>query len=487
MAVRRPRIGARRGMSVLVLAVSCVALLATSQLPDQATLSANSVLAGTVSADAPRVAGTLRIGLSAAALPVGSETIDRVSGQLRISASGVERGRLVLTVTTPTGPVAPLDDPYGATLVPIEQLCPAAEPCDTEVELAVEWLGAGRGMLGEVRLTAVLEVVYSGVKEVPLGATARLEQVAALAPVAAGPALTAQTPDELIVLDRDHWAAARHVRLTASPQALAGETLAFFEQSITRLDSGRVLITVIPDEDRSERLDPSLPFDPFAGCRRSAPCETDFTIRFELSGVDVDMVASVRWSFGARSAFPDDDAVPAGAELTAVMDRAADATLDTPAIHESLSGTLQFVRDSEHDRLQAQGFRLEVEVPPGALPTGAFGGLPPAARAILTVRGDADGYLSTRFESQDERAQDASRRWKAAEGGASVLDNPLRECEIGIGCTRTIIVNIAPQVADDVDGPIEITWQLDVVLAYPALDEVPRLALLELRALPGGG
>lgn len=485
--MRRPRIGARRGTAVLVLVASCVALLATSQPPDRAVLSATQVMTGTISAEAPRVAGTLRIALSAAALPVNSATIRTLGGGLRVAASGVERGRLVITMVGPAGPLVPATDPYGGTLIPIEQLCAAGEPCETEVGVSVEWLGAARGMSGEVRVSTTLEVVYDGVQEIPAGATAGLQPGAALAPAAPGPSLTAQTDDEQFVLDRDHWAAARRVRLTATPAALEGRTLAFLDHAVGQLDGGHLLVTVIPDEDRGETLDPATPFDPFAGCERSAPCERGFTIRFELSLVDPQAVATIRWSFGARSAFPADDGLPPGAELAAIVDGVADATTDVPAVTESLSGSISFARDAERGRFPTERFRLLVEVPAGALPPDAFGGLPPAARAVLTVRGAVDGYLSVRLEPSDERLQDAGRQWTAAEGGAGLLLNPLRECEVGIACTATIWVSISPAAAEGVAGPVEISWDLDVVLAYPALDAVPRPAMLELRQLPAGG
>lgn len=487
--MRRPRIGARRGTAVVVLVASCVALLATSQPPDRAVLSANQVMTGTISAEAPRVAGTLRIALSAAALPVNSATIRTLGGGLRVAASGVERGRLVVTLAGPAGPLVPAPDPYGGgTLIPIEQLCAAGEPCETEVGVSVEWLGAARGTFGQVRVSTTLEVVYDGVQEISLGATASLQPGAALAPAAPGPSLTAQTDDEQIVLDRDHWAAARRVRLTATPAALAGHTLAFLDHAVGQLDGGQfLLVTVIPDEDRGETLDPTTPFDPFAGCERSAPCERGFTIRFELSLVDAEAVATVRWSFGARSAFPEDDGLPPGAELAAIVDGAADATTDAPAVEESLFGSISFAPDAERGRFPTERFGLLVEVPAGALPPDAFGGLPPAARAVLTVRGAVDGYLSVRIEPSDERLQDAGRQWTAGEGGASLLLNPLRECEASIACTATIWVSISPTAAEGAAGPVEISWDLDVVLAYPALDAVPRAALLELRQLPADG
>ena len=485
--MRRPRIGARRAAAVLVLVASCMALLATSQPPDQAWLTATRSLTATLSAEAPRAAGTLRIGLSAEALPVGSETIRQVTGGLKVTAGGVPRGRLVVDVEAPGSPLAPSSDAYGATVVPIEQLCPAAEPCDVEVEVAVEWLGAQPGASSQVSVYVALEIVYDGIKELPVGATARLDGVAALAAAAPGPSIAAQTPDEQIVLDRDHWAAARHVRLTASPRALDGHTLAFLDQAVGQLVEGTVLVTVIPDDDRGERLDAHTQFDPFAGCERDAPCERGFTIRFELSMVESESVATVRWSFGARAAFPEDASLPAGAELVAEVDGQADASDDAPTLHETLSGSFVFVRDADQDRFPSQGARLAVQVPPSALPAGAFGGLPPTARAILTVRGAVDGHLSVQVEAEDERARHVGRKWSGPDGAASVLLNPLRECGIGIACTRTILVSISPQVAEDVEGPIEVTWELDVVLAYPALDELPRLALLELRQLPAGG
>lgn len=484
--MRRPRIGARRGTAVLVLVASCAALLATSQPPDQAILSATHVMTGTVSAEAPRVAGTLRIALSAAALPVGSATIRSLGGGLKVTAGGVDRGRLVITLRGPAGPLVPATDPYGGTLVPIEQLCAAGEPCETEVDVLVEWLGASRGTISEVRVSTTLEVVYDGIQELPQGATAGLQLGAALAPAAPSPSLTAQTDDEQIVLDRDHWAAARHVRLTATPAALEGHTLAFLDHAVGQLDDGHLLVTVIADEDRGEVLDPAAPFDPFAGCERGAPCERGFTIRFELSMVDAEAVATIRWSFGARSAFPEVDAVPDGAELAATVADVADATTDAPAIEESLSGTLSFARDPERGRFPTEGLRLVVDVPPSALPAGAFGGLPPAARAILTVRGAVDGYLSVRVDADEERAQDVGAQWLAADGGATVLLNPLRHCQVDVACVATLDVSISPRPTDDVAGPIEITWQLDVVLAYPALEDVPRLARLELRQLPRG-
>jgi hypothetical protein len=484
MAMRRPRIGARRGTAILFLVASCVALLATSQPPDQATLTARSTLSASLGEGAPRAEGVLRVSLSAAALPVGSETIRSVTGRLTLTAQGVDRGRLVISVGSRTVPIAPRADDYGATVVPIEQLCPAAEPCDAEVDVAVEWLGAGRGTISHVTVTATLEVVYHGVMATPPGATAGLAAAQELAPEAPGPTVAAQTPDEEIVLGRDHWAAARRVRLTATPEALAGDTLAFFDQSPVQLHGGRLLVTVSPDENSSEQLDPTIPFDPFTGCDRAAPCERELIVRFELAGVDADAEAAVRWSFGARAAFPEDEAVPPGAALTAAITEATDATADVPAISETLSGTLSF--EVVDGRPRTQGFRVEIDVPPTALPPRAFGGLPPTARMILTVHSPLEGYLSMRVSAAAERVQDASRKWAAGEGGATVLDNPLRDCDVSFRCGRTIDVSISPRTAEAVEGPIEITWELEVLLAYPALDEVPAEARIDLRE-PGHG
>jgi hypothetical protein len=234
-------------------------------------------------------------------------------------------------------------------------------------------------------------------------------------------------------------------------------------------------------------LEAGQPFDPFAGCPTDAACDRGFTVRFELAMTESRSLATVRWSFGARVAFPEDEAVPAGAALGARVDASADAALGAPSLRESVSGTFVFVPDEE-GRMVGQGIQLDVEASAAALQPLAFGGLPPTARAVLTLRGTADAAASVYLESDEERYATGSRKLPGPTGEATFLFNPLRDCDIGISCTRTIRLNVsALPPAEGITAPIEIGWELDVVLAYPALDEVPSLARVILRQLPGGG
>jgi hypothetical protein len=318
-------------------------------------------------------------------------------------------------------------------------------------------------------VNATLEMVYHEREVVPDGARIALEQGTTMAPVPAGPTIRAATEQELIVLDSEHWAAARHVVLTASEAARRGEVLAFLDQRVSQLPVRDVSVTVVPDGAPDEILRPDEPFDAFATCPETGECTRSYTVRFELRWAEQGASAAVQWSMGARATFPDADTVPNEASLSAQVDGRTDATADASSVGTSASGEFEADGSAQVSiRIQANG---------SAVPRSGFGHLTPAGRAVLTLR--STGYATVVVNVKEEQTIGTSR--VLDEGGqAHVFVNPLKACAYQEACTRTLTINVTTGRPDGSAGTVDISWELDLAIAYPAAEAAPPDAQVSL-------
>jgi hypothetical protein len=458
----------RRAFAIFVLLVACAGLLATSPPIIESKLTASGGLIATLTSEEPRATGRLHLSLTAAALPV-DDGLSRTDGVLTLDLPGHLSGVIAMNVRGVDLAIVPGEE-YGATVIPIEQLCRVAEPCERELEVSVEWLAPDSTSLG-VTVNARLEMVYHEREVVPDGARIAIEQGTTMAPVPAGPTIRAATEQELIVLDTEHWAAARHVVLTASEAARRGEVLAFLDQRVSQLPVRDVSVTVVPDGAPDEIIRPDEPIDAFATCPETGECSRTFTVRFELRWAERGASASVRWSMGARATFPDADEVPRDASLSAQVNGQTDATTEASSVGTSASG--EFEADG-HAQVS-----IRIQANAASLPHAGFGYLTPAARAVLTLR--STGYATVIVDVKEEGTIGTSRVLN--EGGeAHVFVNPLKSCAYQQACTRTLTINVTTGRPDGSAGTAEVSWELDLAIAYPAADAAPPNAQVSLVA-----
>ncbi|MGH2489353.1 MAG: hypothetical protein ACRDFR_07035 [Candidatus Limnocylindria bacterium] len=377
------------------------------------------------------------------------ELPEHLSGVITMTVSGVD-----LTVVP--------GEEYGRTVIPIEQLCRVAEPCERELEISLEWLAPDSTSL-TASVQANLEMVYHEREEAPAGAEVGITPSVAMAPQPAGPAIRSATEQELIVLDAEHWAAARHVVLTASEAARGGRLLAFLDQRVGQIPLRDVSVTIIPDAAPYETLTPDAPIDAFGSCPDAGECSRGFTVRFELRWAEVGAAASVHWSMGARASFPDADEVPPDALLTAQVDGRTDATLDGASISATASGT--FEADG-HAQVS-----IRIDANSLALPRTAFGYLPPAGHAVLRLT--STGFANVVVSVSQEETVGTGRVLSEEAATARIFVNPLKTCAYENACARSLVINVTTGRPDGSAGTAEISWELDLGIAYPDLQTAP--------------
>lgn len=466
MAEARPG-GARRAAAVVVLLVMCAGLLATSYAPVESRLTASQAVTATLTGDEPRATGRIRLSVNAAALPVDDGPY-RTDGVLTLDMPAHLSRVITMTVSGVDLTIIPGEE-YGATVIPIEQLCRVAEPCERELEISLEWLAPDSTSL-TAGVQANLEMVYHEREEVPDGAQVNIVRSAEMSAQPAGPAVRAATEQELIVLDAEHWAAARHVVLTASEAARRGQSLAFLDQRVSQLPVRDVSVTIIPDDAPDETLPSDAPIDAFGSCPGAGECSRGFTVRFELRWAEVGTIASVQWSMGARATFPDADQVPPGALLTAQVDGRTDAALDGALTTATASGA--FEADG-HAQVS-----IKIHANRAALPNPAFGHLPPTGHAVLRLT--STGHANVVVSVSEEETVGTSRVLSEDAATARILVNPLKTCPYEMACTRTLVINVTTGRPGGSAGTAEISWELDLGIAYPDLQAVPADAEISL-------
>jgi hypothetical protein len=466
MAEARPS-GARRAAAVLVLLVMCAGLLATSYAPVESTLAASQALTATLTSDEPQATGRIRLALNAAALPV-DDGVYRTDGVLTLDMPAHLSRVITMTVTGVDLTVVPGEE-YGRIVIPIEQLCRVAEPCERELEISLEWLAPDSTSLS-ASVQANLEIVYHEREEAPDGAEVAITRSAEMTAQPGAPAIRSATEQELIVLDPEHWAAARHVVLTATVAAREGKVLAFLDQRVSQLPVRDVSVTIIPDDAPDETLEPDAPIDAFGSCPDGGECRRGFTVRFELRWAGAAAAASVHWSMGARASFPDLDEVPPDALLTAQVDGGTDARLDGALTNATASGA--FEADG-HAQVS-----IQIRANRAALPEPAFGYLPPTGHAVLKLT--STGHANVVVSVSEEETVGTARVLSEEAAAAEIFVNPLKTCPYEAACTRTIVLNVTTGRRDGSAGTAEISWELDLGIAYPDLQRAPADAEISL-------
>jgi hypothetical protein len=374
-----------------------------------------------------------------------------------------------------------------------------AEPCEREFEVVLEWIAPRPSQQLSASYTATLELVYHGVEENPVGAAADWTETTALSPTPPGPVASAATAAEQIVLDDDHWAASRHVVLTASEVARGGELVALLDWRLSGDTKSVVRVTIDPDEPGVETVaGEAFAFDPFEGCASNGECRRGLTVLFELEAAPAGTTEDLRWSLEVRAGFPAEDVVPDGVELSAIVDRAASATSDDPNLVEMATGRMELSLPTAPTPtiavlapatgLRSASVSVTLRANRASLPLDGFGGLPPTARATLTVASPHEVSVDVQVRSADGVETGASVKDDQSRPASSVVLNPLRSCSLGQPCTRTLIITAtALGPPDDAPDVVKVEWDLRVFLAYPGLDAVPRGADLELIVDPEDG
>ena len=471
---RAPRIGRRRRVVALaVFVASTVALLATSYSPVQSTLLATHRGSVDLTADTPRATGRVQLDLSAEALPEPEPPM-RTVGEVRFSTDQPDVVMDVTAVSLDALPAAEID---GLTF-PVGQLCRVAEPCAVEFEVVLE-LTSPDQELSLASFDAVAEIVYEEVEVNPDGASASWTETSAMTTEPPGAVETASTDPEHLTLDEGGFAVSRHVLVGASEAARSGETTFVLDVGPSRPSPGRVLVTLDPDTPGQDATADGGPIDPFADCPSNGRCERGLMVTFLLTGERQLQPSTFEWHAAVRAASPAADAVPAGAALDIVVDDKAAVTETTPRIVGSLSGSVP--GDALPGTVSGGDiFTVEVlvDVSAGALPVRGFSGMPVTALATLPLGSDREGSANVEVVSGDVVEAVGSVKYGPDRSG-ELLFNPLRTCAMGRACVREVILNLTPLNVGD-PAAADVIWGLDLEIAYPALDEVPLGADVEL-------
>ena len=442
---------ARRAAALAVLVLAGAALVATSPPPDSATFDADHTVIVELLPDAPRVVGRLTLELSAAALPPLEVVPAGIEGSVRFDIIGGDTfaGVAIRAVSLDVPAVAATES-LGATF-DLADLCAIGEACTRSFEVTVDDLGAG-GAGREVRVRAQVAVTYDRLLEVPDGAAAAWQQPVEFTAGPAGPTITADLPGEEIRLDAEHPAAVRVVSLVASPATLGGRTSAWIEADAA---SENVRITVT-ERDQVLQSYNAL-FDPFATCDLAAPCSRPVIIRFELEGGPVDRSSTVAWAAHVRAGFPDADGVPSGAEVSATLERSADAGPDDPMLSTTLSGA---IADDDEDGT----VRLRGEIPPAALRVAGFAGERVPVMAIFTLHAAEPGRV-------DVWAGESVKVQVAGDGSPTSVAVPI-ECQPELHCSPTMAIDSRNYASDDREV-VALEWTVELRVLYPTLDAAP--------------
>ena len=460
MADERPR-RRRRAAALLMIAVSCVALVATSYAPVVSRLNASVNGGGEVTAATPRTSGRIVLQLTGEALPELVGPSGRVSGEVLFAAPTVSEGHVAMEVRPVGLDAAPVGEEGMAW--PLDQLCAIEEPCEREFEVTLTWLDPRPGASVLVSFSASVEVVYEELRTLPVGAAAEWLTPAPFGAVAVEGAVAASTEGEQLVLDDDHPAAARHVELFASSAARAALLSAFIESNVTQARPTEVRVSIMPDdaEPGDEPVDPEVldPFDPFVGCPGDGDCSTGVTVLFELAASEPGVVAVVDWSLHAAAIFADGDEVPAAAELTAAVDDFVNWGPEVATVTELATGSFD----------PRSSVTIEVIANAAALDQHALAGVRPQAIAILTVDGAPSIDLAIDGDPLVPMPGGGAYTHLHAAGESAVF-YPLRHCRFDEECIGEIWLSTAGNTVPTPgagEEPLMVEWSLDLVLPYP--------------------
>ena len=464
----------RRIVALAVFVASTVALLATSYSPVQSTLVATHQGAVDLTADTPRATGRVRLDLSAEALPEADPPL-RTVGEVRFSTRDTDDVALAVTAVghdaVPTGG-------FDGLTFPIGQVCRVAEPCEVEFEVVLELTSHEQDLRPAASFVAELEIIYEEVEHNPDGASASWTETSALMSEPDTALETAATDPERITLDEGAFAVSRHVLVGASEAARGGTTSVVVNADATRPTPGRVLVTVQLDGPGQVAVGAGEPIDPFADCPSNDRCEHGLTVTFQLIGERHEQPATFEWNAEVRAVFPTAEAVPAGAAVDVAIDSATEVTETTPRLIEGLGGS--FALDGADD--QASGVEtttvtLRIDVSVGALPARGFAGMPATSLATLALRSETEGSVQVVVVGGDAGESVGTVEYGPDRSG-EVVFNPLGTCMLARACVREVMLSITPLGA--ADDAAEVTWGIDLEIAYPGLDEVPLGANVDL-------
>ena len=465
----------RRLVASAVFAASTIALLATSYAPVQSILVATHQGSVDLTPDAPRATGRLRLDLSAEALPE-QDPPRRSVGEVRFSTAETD-GR-VMAVTAVGHDALPTPE-FGGLTFPIGQVCRVAEPCEVEFEVVLE-LTAPHRELRAVSFVAELEITYEEVENNPDGASASWTETSELASGPEGPTETAATDPERITLDEGAFAVSRHVVVGASEAARKGITDVIVSTDAGR-DVGRVLVTIQLDRPGPAAVGEGEPIDPFADCPSNDRCERGLTVTFQLIGEPQDTAATFEWQAEVRAAFPGAEAIPAEAMVDAVVDAMSGVTQATPRLVGRVDGSV--VLDEPGNPASGRDsttVAVRIDVSAGGLPARGFSGMPVTSLARLSLTSDHAGTIHLEVRGNDVSEDVGTVKYGPQQPGALIF-NPIRSCPLERACSREVILTITPR---GVDGAAEITWTLDLAIAYPGLNDVPLAARVDLLVDP---
>lgn len=467
----------RRIVAIAVFVASSVALLATSYAPIESRLVARHHGSVVLTADAPRAVGRVRLDLSAQATP-GPEAGQRFSGDVRFSTDQ-RLGDVVLAVSPVGHDALPVPEFDGLTF-PIGQVCRVAEPCEVEFDVVLEWASPVDDTLA-TSFIAELEIIYHEVEQNPDGASASWSETSELAGEADGPFVSATTEPERVTLDESAWAVSRHVMVAASEAARTGVISVLVGIDGTLGGSNRVLVTVLPDGPGQAAIGVDEPFNPFADCPSNDRCERGLTVTFELDGESQEKPAIFEWQTEIRAAFPATQAVPDGATVEAAVDSSVALSDTTPQLVESLAGSIALALDPTAGG-SSTVVTLRIDVSAGGLPVRGFAGVPATSLAKLSLASAREARVEIGVDAGD-LGVDVGTLKIGPDRPGTLLFNPLRSCALERACSRWVTARVTAEEAED-QSPFEVTWALDLEVAYPGLSEVPASVDLTLLVDP---
>jgi hypothetical protein len=90
------------------------------------------------------------------------------------------------------------------------------------------------------------------------------------------------------------------------------------------------------------------------------------------------------------------------------------------------------------------------------------------------------GYANVVVSVSEEETIGTGRLLSEEAATAQIFVNPLKTCPYDKACTTTLVINVTTGRPDGSAGTAEISWELDLGVAYPNLQAAPADAQISL-------
>jgi hypothetical protein len=476
------RADTRRRIAVyLVAVIAASATIATSPPHVESRVQSSSNATIRLDSISPRAVGRFVLNLSPEVLPVRTSSGPSPSGTVTFTPDMRDAGAPTtgdaIPVLISVSAVGITDRPTvdgSVSSWPVELLCRLAEPCRREFEVTAEWLRPEAGRTIEVPVSANLWILYDRWESPPPGASASWEAgefVAALA----SPTLPTTIDLGAMTLGRDAPMAARHVGLTASADLLADpsrtDLTAYVRAEVVSDRRPPAIVTLVADPLPGQNQDPlpqpsAVPAGtfvaPFIGCAKGKECSRGFTVFARWQGLDVNQTVDIAWSFDAVARFPGASEIPAGASLTAKIDKKVDLDASFPRLRGQLQGSFDLGAPAQ-DRRRGS-VRLRIDSPAFR---DQFLGSPPPAVALVRVRAavkdTSEPASLILWVSSAQHPGVESVPVPDDGSAATAVVFPLADCRSGDSCTGYLEITVESSVAHEAT----ISWEVDGYLPLP--------------------